>query len=281
MTWTCGGTMQDGDHGYTTHRIREVPSDLRNRSPDVFRNEPSVRRTMSTPDETILDRIRKLLRLADPSRGATEHEARAAMAKAQELMTRYSIDSALLQRERGARADSVLKNTVDLPKTLNPADLLILGLLQRHFRVRVILGRTGSGTPTDIIGTAADVEFAVFAFHFLRRTFFGCWNSFKRTLATADRASFYRGLRDGLEAALREGSEKAEQTCSEAERGVWAVAVAGRTAAITAYVAENYGRIVSRTSRARRVDSSSYRAGEAKGRTIRISRPIGASSTQP
>lgn len=236
---------------------------------------------MSDPAETILDRIRKLLRLADPSRGATEHEARAAMAKAQELMTRHSIDSALLQRERGARADSVLKDTVDLPKSLNPADMLILGLLQRHFRVRVIMSRSGSGTPTDIIGTASDVEFAVFAFHFLRGTFFGCWNRFKRTIPSADRASYYRGLRDGLDAELRSASENAQRSCSDAERSVWAVAVAGKTEAIDAYVAVNYGRLGSRTTRARRVDSQSYRAGEAQGRTIRISRPIGTRSMQP
>ncbi|TSA36262.1 MAG: DUF2786 domain-containing protein, partial [Verrucomicrobiaceae bacterium] len=44
-----------------------------------------------------LDLVQKLLRLADTSRGATEHEAEAALAKAEELMTRHKIDSAMFR----------------------------------------------------------------------------------------------------------------------------------------------------------------------------------------
>jgi hypothetical protein len=70
----------------------------------------------------ILDKIRKLLRLADRSRGSTENEAKVALAKAQELMTRHNIDSALLRMERGESGGAsftVNKGKVDLPKTLN------------------------------------------------------------------------------------------------------------------------------------------------------------------
>ncbi len=52
-------------------------------------------------ESEILEKIRKLLRLADRSRGSTENEAKVALAKAQELMTRHNIDSALLRMERG------------------------------------------------------------------------------------------------------------------------------------------------------------------------------------
>jgi hypothetical protein len=72
-------------------------------------------------ESDILDKIRKLLRLADRSRGSTENEAKVALAKAQELMTRHNIDSALLRRERGESGGAgftVNKGKVDLPKTL-------------------------------------------------------------------------------------------------------------------------------------------------------------------
>jgi len=54
--------------------------------------------------DDILDKVRKLLRLADTSRGATEHEAKVALAKAHEMMTRHNIDSAMLRMEREAVA---------------------------------------------------------------------------------------------------------------------------------------------------------------------------------
>ena len=56
------------------------------------------------PQSDILDKIRKLLRLADRSRGSTENEAKVALAKAQELMTRHNIDSALFRMEHGEAA---------------------------------------------------------------------------------------------------------------------------------------------------------------------------------
>ncbi len=224
----------------------------------------------------ILDKIRKLLRLADRSRGATENEAKVALAKAQELMTRHNIDSALLRMERGESGDSfaVNKGKVDLPKTLNPADLMILSLLQQHFNVKTILMPTGRGTPVDIIGAPADIDFAIYAFNFLRQTFFRCWNEFKTTRTNPDKASYYRGLRDGLNAELKAAKERAEQSYAADQRHAYGLVVVDQQAAITRYVEDHYGKLRNRAQRRRRVDSGSYFAGEQKGRTIRINRPL-------
>jgi len=225
----------------------------------------------------ILDKIRKLLRLADTSRGATENEAKVALAKAQELMTRHNIDSALLRMERGETGGgsfTVNKGKVDLPKTLNPADLMILSLLQSHFNVKTILMPSGKGTPVDIIGAAADIDFAIYAFNYLRQTFFRCWNEFKRTRTNPDKASYYRGLRDGLNAELKAAKERAEQAYAADQRQAYGLVVVDQTAAITRFVEGNYGKLRNRNTRARRVDSGSYYAGETKGRTIQINRPL-------
>ena len=50
--------------------------------------------------------------------------------------------------------------------------------------------------------------------------------------------------------------------------------VVDQTALITRYVDDHYGKLRTRANRARRVDSSSYFAGETKGRTIQINRPL-------
>jgi hypothetical protein len=230
-----------------------------------------------TDNNDILEKIRKLLRLADRSRGATENEARVAMAKAQELMTRHNIDSALLRMERGETGGgsfTVDKGKVDLPKTLNPADLMILSLLQQHFNVKTILMRGGRGTPVDIIGAPADIDFAIFAFNFLRQTFFRCWNEFKTTRTNPDKASYYRGLRDGLDSELKAAKKRAEDSYAADQRQAYALVVVDQQAAITRYVEDHYGKLRNRANRRRDLDAGSYFAGETKGRTIRINRPL-------
>ena len=228
-----------------------------------------------TPQSDILNKVRKLLRLADKSRGATENEAKVALSKAQDLMTRHNIDSALLRMEAGEKSGTnVTKGLYELPKTLNPADMMILSLLQGHFNVRIILMSGHRKTALDIIGAPEDVDFAIFALSFLRKTFFRCWNEFKKTAWNPDRASYYRGLRDGIDAELTAAKEKAEQSYGEDDRNTYALAVVDQDAAITRYVDENYGKIRTRRQRRSRVDSASYVAGETKGRTIRINRPL-------
>ena len=228
-------------------------------------------------ESDILEKIRKLLRLADTSRGATENEAKVALAKAQELMTRHNIDSALLRMERGETGGAsftVDKGNLDLPKTLNPADLMILSLLQAHFNVKTILMSGGRGTAVDIIGAPADIDFAIYAFNFLRQTFFRCWNEFKRTHANPDKASYYRGLRDGLNAELKAAKQRAEQSYAADQRQAYGLVVVDQEAVITRYVEENYGKLRNRTARSRNMHSGSYFAGETKGRTIQINRPL-------
>ena len=223
----------------------------------------------------ILNKVRKLLRLADRSRGATENEAKVALAKAQELMTRHNIDSALLRMEAGEKAGiDVTKGLYELPKSLNPADTLILSLLQGHFNVRVILMSGHGKTAVDIIGAPEDVDFAIYALSYLRETFFRCWNEFKKTAWNPDRASYYRGLRDGIHTELTAAKKRAEESYGDGDRQTYALAVVDQKAAITRYVDEHYGKVGTRRSRPRRVDSASYFAGESKGRTIRINRPL-------
>ena len=229
-----------------------------------------------TTNKDILEKIRKLLRLADTSRGATESEAQLALAKAQELMTRHNIDSALLRMERGESGHgfAVDKGKVDLPKTLNPADLMILSLLQGHFNVKTILMPNGRGTPVDIIGSPADIDFAIYTFNYLRQTFFRCWNEFKRVHANPDKASYYRGLRDGLNTALKEAKQRAEESYGSGERQTYGLVLVDQQAAIKQYVDEHYGKLRKRSGARRKMHSGSYTAGESKGRTIQINRPL-------
>jgi hypothetical protein len=151
---------------------------------------------------------------------------------------------------------------------------MILSILQAHFNVKTILMPNGRGTPVDIIGAAADIDFAIFAFNYLRQTFFRCWNEFKRTHANPDKASYYRGLRDGLNAELKAAKQRAEQSYAADQRQAYGLVVVDQEAAITRYVEDAYGKLRTRSQRRRHLHSGSYVAGETKGRTIQINRPL-------
>jgi len=230
----------------------------------------------------ILDKISKLLRLADRTRGATEHEAKVALAKAHELMTRYNINTASIRVDaengnNGANSNPSVNTTkVNLPKSLNPADLLILSLLQNYFNVRVILSPTWKNTPVDIIGMPLDVEYAVYVFHFLRETFFRCWNEFKRTTVCPDRKSYYRGLHDGLKEAIITAKKNAQSAYSQEQYGKYQLALVNAKALIERHVAEHYGKLKHRNQRRTNLHSESYGAGKVRGATITINRPLAA-----
>jgi len=235
---------------------------------------------MSAP-ANILDLVQKLLRLADTSRGATEHEAEAALAKAEELMTRHKIDSAMLRMAHGSEdlpGIAVKKEVINLPKTINPADMLILSLLQNHFNVRIVLFKHSQATPVDIIGTWEDVQFASHIFHFLRMTFSRCWTEFKLSASFPDRKSYHRGLHDGLKTAILEGKKRAEVTASTEERSQYQIVMVDTAAAIDRYMGEQYGNLRKRRGRRSRVDSESYQAGRARGGTIKINRTLPGSA---
>ena len=96
-----------------------------------------------------------------------------------------------------------------------------------------------SRTPVDIIGATEDVDFAIYAFNYLRQTFFRCWNEFKRTGWNPDKASYYRGLRDGINAELKAAKQRAEESYASDQRQTYALVVVDQTAAISRYVEDN------------------------------------------
>jgi hypothetical protein len=127
---------------------------------------------------------------------------------------------------------------------------MILSILQAHFNVKTILMPGGRGTPVDIIGAAADIDFAIYAFNYLRQTFFRCWNEFKRTHANPDKASYYRGLRDGLNAELKAAKQRAEQSYAADQRQAYGLVGRGPGGGITRYVEDHYGKLRTRRNAA-------------------------------
>ena len=96
----------------------------------------------------------------------------------------------------------------------------------------------------------------------------------KTTGSFPDRKSYYRGLHDGLRAAILEGKRRAESAASSEERSQYQMVLVDTSAALERYMGEKYGELRTRRSRSSRVHSESYRAGKAQGGRIEINRAL-------
>jgi hypothetical protein len=66
-------------------------------------------RSTAVTDDKMLDRVRKLLAKAE--KAGTEHEAEAFTAKAQELILKYAIDEAMLQKKGEKQDERIVART--------------------------------------------------------------------------------------------------------------------------------------------------------------------------
>ena len=160
-------------------------------------------------DATIMIRIKKLLAL---SSSPNQAEAEAAMAKAMELMTRHNLDQATIDAHAREQEDPFRKADGILVPKMTIDDRLIVGILERHFSVKVVwvqrynsLGRKES--VLTFIGRASAIEVATYLHGFLKSTFAQLFKSYCkaqgfRLNAAGLRESYYRGLATGLHEKL-------------------------------------------------------------------------------
>ena len=129
---------------------------------------------MDSTTNSIIKRIKKLLTLANNS-GATEAEAKNAMAMAQRLMTRYNISVANVGDEK-PKQNIRHEEYFTRKGGLNPADKEITVILKRFYKVKILFN---GGRGLVMVGTPEDIEIAKYVHGYLRGVFFKCWNDYK------------------------------------------------------------------------------------------------------
>jgi len=223
-------------------------------------------------DKTIMKKIQKLLTLAK-DRGATEAEAKNAMAMAQRLMTKYNIEIANLG-ENAPKASVMHESFFNRKGSFNPADQYVMSILQQFYKVRILYSNGNDGNGIIIIGVPDDIEIAKYVHGYLRTVFFKCWNEFKNTVPNPKRASYYAGLCNGICERLRqvERETKAEETQEACKK--YELVLTDKKDAINNYIFERFGRLNNSRARRTTVDMTSYGAGHAKGSTVTISKAI-------
>jgi Protein of unknown function (DUF2786)/SprT-like family len=179
---------------------------------------PSVGGEKSVEETAVLDRIRKLLALAE---SPNEHEAQAAMNAAQRLMLKYNIDSVSKRTSAGYSFRQIGEPT----GRTEEARRILARILTEHFFVeiiwvtvwRVFEGR--SGGVIEACGTTENLEMAEYVYKYLMHTADALWVLHKRhhrITSDRDRRAYRAGVMAGFNEKLR-----TEQKANQEKGLVW------------------------------------------------------------
>jgi hypothetical protein len=224
----------------------------------------------ATPDDARLLRVQKLLALADDN--PNEHEAKAAYARASELMLKYNLDALQL---RGGRESDYEHRFLGASSGRTPHHhYLIAGLLQEHFFVQCIWVNSYTvcsgkrGHRLEVMGTRANVAMADYVYACLLRQSEALWRTYKKLHGVRDRRAkrqYLDGLLSGFRAQLELTSKKSQ------ERGLIWLGDPG----LGRFARKRHPRTT--TTRLVSSDLSDARnAGVRDGEKLRLSKPVAA-----
>jgi len=235
---------------------------------------------LGAASEAILEKIRKLLRLAAPGSGATEEEAALAADRAQGLLLRFKLERADLGALHGAAvaasSDPVVERDFAMPGRPPTWFGMILAAVCDTGFCRCMLSRGGFyGARYWVIGRAVDVAVAndliAYLVEQVTRLARGYtprgedgWRMRGGDLRRA-RASFALGCASRVARRLREAAQ-ARETASADSRALVVV----ERQAVDAFMKEHHPRLgTARRSRAS-VLASHHAAGRAAGDSVRL-----------
>jgi hypothetical protein len=230
--------------------------------------------------EKLLEKIRKLLALGTSS---NEHEARLALARAQELMLKHSIDMATIEASEIQYGDL----EVWRGRKRGPEQLFVGGILNDFFFVKVIACREPAlgESSTVLFGSREHVLVARYVFVFLSRMFRLLWKEHAARCPVRprelERRTYYAGLQLGFMRKLRAEREALE--AGNGESGMIAVKDALIRAGdeLQRALAAAHGQLRKRTVGGNLRGSDDHlRAGFEDGGKINLRAPIGR-ATEP
>lgn len=228
-------------------------------------------------NNTVLEKIKKLLALA--TRNTNQAEMESAMAKAIELATQHDIDLATVELAGQKVRREYIKENIPMGARLPVCGLYIRWILQKHFNVKVLVsGNRAYGRSMVLVGTDTDIDTAKFVYDFLSERFMSLWQGHhKRTgCAVQSRDSYFLGMHAGLDDKLERQRKTTEETIAPEVAQSYGLMVVSKTEELTNAVSKFFPEL--RTAPKKRFnncDSGAYYAGQAAGASLNIARGIG------
>jgi hypothetical protein len=226
------------------------------------------------PDDRVLERVAKLLALAESS---SQHEAEAAMNAAQRLMLKFNLDRAAVAGPRAYQFRTVGQPT----GRVSEAERWLAHILTKHFFVegiwvhvyRPLEGKRAS--VFEISGTPENLEMAEYVHTFLTHAAERAWLTHKKARGIRSnklRRAFIAGVMSGFEGKL------AAQARDQAREGLVWVGDPG----LGAYSKKRHPR-VTRVRYGGTGGTAAHNDGQAAGRGLVLHKPVtsGSSGSTP
>lgn len=210
---------------------------------------------MSDASTALLNKVRGLLAKAeDPA--ATPHEAEAFSAKAEQLIAKYAIDTALLEAKEN-RGKPVLRE-YPCPEPYGKAKASLLHVIAEAHACKMVRFRGSQGTTLRVVGFESDQDLVdllytsllLQATHAVLR---------ERSSSRSFRTSFWYAFAWRVGERLKETRAKAVREETEAHVGS-ALVLANRDHEVDSFARESFGK-VTKAAPARVTSSAGYNSG--------------------
>ncbi len=251
--------------------------------------------TMSevTDQEKYADKITKLLRKAEST---TPEEAESLMEKAQQLMTQYAVDQAMLDALADQNREEIVEIEIAFTGTYREAHRQIAQVIARHNNCRVlvstrdwvkpkakvlhVIGFKSDTARVELLNTSLQIQCSGALMKWWRNDrpalysqpkIFKARRQFIMSYAYGVDSVLDRAVKSGVEEAAKEHAERVQESETEASESV-ALVLRTRKEKVDDWIDEKYGKL--RSGRGRSYDHGGYaaaNAGHAAGQRADVS----------
>lgn len=233
---------------------------------------------MSEKQKEILDKIRKLLRLAESD---NQHEAELAYANAQKLITKYNIDKSMLEEQEDELIEVI---TFFKFRNLQLIHHLTYQLLEAFYNVKgyvfhnkLSAYRGQVNQEMKFIGTKMDLDMAKYAsdfFRFALDTAFAEWQE-ETDCPNSHRNDFYLGMFEGITGKMQAAKMQEEEAnlTTEERRSRYAIVIQKKSDAIDEFM-RKLGSTKQPTNFHAGISLEARKEGQRQGERTHINKPI-------
>lgn len=234
--------------------------------------------------QDLIEKIKALLRLGNVSHGATEHEAKLAMAKAQELMQKHDIAMSAISdiyQEPIMRKDYKFENA----RFANTCNTLIINVLKKFYAIEVVIGYMPENNDLQdygkrymFFGKPDKVELSLYAFNYLRQTWRQSWQEHRnKTGAGAKlKKSYYFGVYRGMLAALDEAQKREQANHSTEILEKYWLTVQNDQVALQKHLENLFSKMRKGNAMKASIDKETFDAGFERGKDMSVHSGLGA-----
>jgi hypothetical protein len=231
-------------------------------------------------DTNIIEKIKKLLRMADASRGGSPAECEQALARAQQLITEHQLSELeFLDLDGNGKAQVVGKDTIKCDREKKDIDNYIGQILIQVCQVRVVWVKYYNDKQVEcnsyvLVGHELDRQWATSIYNMLIVAMPTALLQYLHSnrinrITESVKNSYYQGLQTGFIKACREGGIMAHKQASAETNRRHGLMVVDKAKSIQLWMDNN---IPTRPCKSKsfRSDNNAFNAGHARGSTLDI-----------